>query len=84
MREFNYKALAKEFYSMVKDTTPETAVKVEVTRYSGKDNGINIIPAKTNTRGNFYHVTEMVDFCRFKKLSCYITHHEGVCVARMY
>ena len=77
----NWKDLAEEFYNMVKDTTPDTAVRVEVV---GKANGIDIYPAETNTCNAFFCVEEFIDFIRCKGLSGYVSVVDGICVARIH
>ena len=83
-KSVDWKAMAEEFYNLVKDTTDETAVRVEVTNFSGVDNGIDIYPADTNTTNCFYQTEEIVDFCRCKGLSNHVSVVDGICVARIY
>ena len=81
----NWKALAEEFYNMTKDTTPDTAVRVEVfTNTKGKADGIDIYPAETNRCNAFFFVEEFTDFIRCKGLSGYVSVVDGICVARIH
>ncbi len=80
----NWKVLAEEFYNMVKDTTPDTAVRLEVTDNDSLTTGIDIYPAETNISGSFFHMCELVDFCRCKGLLCYVRVWEGQAVARIF
>ena len=79
MEKRNYKALAREFKEMVKNCTEATAVKVVA-----DETGIDIYPAKTNTTGTFYHTEEMVDFCRFRRLSNWIDVYNGSTRVHIY
>lgn len=72
----NWKSLAREFNNMVKDTTKETAVIVQ-----DQKDWIEISPASTNTSNAFFCTEEIVDFCRCKGLSNYVSNRDGVCVA---
>jgi len=79
MEKRNWKALAREFREMVKNTTDATKVIVKV-----GDNDIAIYPAKTNHTKAFYCTEELIDFCRCKRLSNHVTVIDGVCVAKIY
>ena len=80
----NWKALAEEFHNMVKDTTPETAVRLEVIDNDSLTRGIDIYPADTNISGTFFQIEALVDFCRCKGLSCHVGVWEGKTVARIF
>ena len=80
----DWKALAEEFYNMVKNTTPATAVRVEVTKSGDEDGGIDIYPAETNDTNCFYCAEDLVDFCRCKGLSEHISVVNGICVAHIF
>ena len=73
-KNLDWNALKEEFYNMVCDTTPETAVRVELSidESKGEVDGINVYPAETNKTKVFYHPEELVDFCRCKGLDCWI------------
>ena len=76
-KNLDWNALAEEFYNMVKDTTPETAVKVEVYQGMKGVEGIDVFPAETNISNYICHLEEVVDFTRCKGLSCWIDIAEG-------
>ncbi len=81
----DWKALAEEFNSMVMNTTPETAVRVEVFKgMKGEYSGIDIYPAETNNSNCFYCVEELVDFCRCKGLNCWVDVIGGVVRAHIH
>ena len=84
-KNLDWKALAQEFNNMVKDTTPETAVYVEVTKnLDGKDGGFEVIPAETNLTGTCFCLEEVVDFARCKGLSCHVSAYTCKAVARIF
>ena len=84
-KNLDWHALAQEFCNMVKDTTPETAVYVEVTKnINGKDGGFEVIPAESNYSGTCFCLEEVVDFARCKGLSCYVSAYTGKAVARIF
>ena len=76
-KKMDWKTLAEEFKGMVENTTPETAVRVEISKELNID-GIDIYPAETNKSNCFYMVEEIVDFCRCKGLSCWVDVNDGV------
>lgn len=79
MEKRNYKALAREFKQLIKGCTKATADKVVV-----DENGIDIFPAKTNDSGTFYHTEELIDFCRFRKLSNWVGVYQGKTWVHIY
>ena len=78
-KNLDWNALKDEFYNMVCDTTPETAVRMELSidESKGEADGINVYPAETNRLNVFYFPEELVDFCRCKGLDCYVDIDEG-------
>lgn len=66
MKERNLKELAKELANLIGESTPETAVKAAVVNF-----GIELHPTGENDGRCFYHMENVVDFCRCKKFSCY-------------
>lgn len=82
IQERDFVALADEFRAML-GTTPDTMAIVTPT-----ERGIVITPAESNTLGTFYHADKLVDFCRCKSLSCYVTSAIGngklITVAHIY
>ena len=77
-KNLDWNALAEEFYNMVKDTTPETAVKVEVYRCSdGSNGGIDVYPADINYSNYICQLEEVVDFTRCKGLSSWADIRDG-------
>lgn len=83
-KNLDWNALAEEFYNMVKDSTPETAVRVELTTNDDVPDGFNVLPAETNVAHTFFHTEELVDFARCKGLSNYVSVSDGMAVARVY
>ena len=69
MKERNWSALAQELTELISNTTEATAVEVRVY----KDSSLELYPIKENDGKCFFHMEEVVDFCRCKKLSCYVS-----------
>lgn len=77
-KNLDWNALAEEFYNMVKNSTPQTAVKVEVYQCAdGSCDGINVYPAGTNYNNYICQLEEVVDFTRCKGLSSWADVEDG-------
>ena len=77
MKERNWSALAQELTELIGDTTEATAVEVRVY----KDSSLELYPIKDNNGTCFYHMETVVDFCRCKKLCCYVSYmYSSACV----
>ena len=74
-----YKKVATELRKRMCSCTIATAVKIVV-----DENGIDILPAKTNEMGTFYHTEIMVDFCRLWGLSNFVDSYNGKARAHIY
>ena len=68
MKERNWEALAQELIELIGNSTEATAVEVKV-----ENNAIELHPKKGNDGTAFSHTEEVVDFCRCKKLSNYVS-----------
>lgn len=69
MKEKDFKKLASELMELIGESTPATRVKPVVSEYR-----IELHPDGDDNLGNaFYHLEYVVDFCRVKKCSCYVT-----------
>lgn len=69
MKEKNWKKLANELMELIGESTPATKVKAKV-----ENSRIELYPeGDENDGGAFFHIEEVVDFCRVKKLSSYVT-----------
>lgn len=65
----NWEALADELRSLLEDNTiPQISCCVEA-----KENMIEITPGWYNVNGSFHHVERLADFCRYKRLLCWIS-----------
>lgn len=62
-------ALAQELRELIGNPTDATAVKIIVNE---ETHDIEIHPANTNLTRTFYHLNEVVDFCRVKGLSNFV------------
>ena len=65
----NFDQLAKELRELIGNHTEATAVKIIVNEEA---HDIEIHPANTNLTRTFYHLNEVVDFCRVKGLSNFV------------
>lgn len=74
-----YRKVARELREKMGDHTEATAVRI-----IADETGVDILPAKTNTRGTFYHTEELVDYCRYKGLSNWVSVYEGKTKAHVY
>lgn len=69
MKEKGFKKLANELMELIGDSTPATRVKPVV-----RSSYIELHPDGIENCGSaFYHMSEVVDFCRVKRCSCYTT-----------
>ena len=71
-------ALAQELRELIGNPMEATAVEIIVNE---RISDIEIHPAKTNYSRAFYHLYEVVDFCRVKGLSNYICVEINNCKA---
>lgn len=62
-------ALAQELRELIGNPTEATAVEIIVNE---RTSDIEIHPARTNLSRTFYHLNEVVDFCRVKGLSNFV------------
>ena len=68
MKEKDFKKLANELMELIGEATLATRVKPVVC-----NNHIELHPDGYENDGNvFYHLEEVVDFCRVKRCSCYV------------
>ena len=74
----NLEALAQELRELIGDRTAATSVEIIVNEKSGD---IEIHPAATNYTRTFYHLNEVVDFCRVKGLSSFVCVEINNCKA---
>ena len=70
--------LAQELRELIGTPTEATAVEIIVNE---RTSDIEIHPAKTNLSRTFYHLNNVVDFCRVKGLSNYICVEINNCKA---
>lgn len=73
-----YKKIAKELRERM-NVTEATAVVVVA-----EEDGVNILPAKTNTTKTFFHSVKLVDFCRFYGLNDWISVKDNMPMVRVY
>lgn len=71
-------ALAQELRELIGNSTAATAVEIIVNE---RTSDIEIHPAKTNLSRTFYHLNEVVDFCRVKGLSNFVCVEINNCKA---
>lgn len=74
-----YKKVAKELRKRLSSCTAATSVKIVV-----DENGIDILPAKTNDTGAFYHTEVIIDCCRFWGLSNFVDSYNGKTRVHIY
>lgn len=67
--EKDLEALAQELRELIGNHTEATAVEIIVNEEA---QDIEIHPASTNLMRTFYHLNEVVDFCRVKGLSNFV------------
>lgn len=68
MKKKDFKKLANELMELIGESTPATRVKSVVCNFR-----IELHPDGDENDGNvFYHLEEVVDFCRVKRCSCYV------------
>jgi hypothetical protein len=79
MEKRNYKQLANQFKKLYTRTTDETAYKVKA-----EEESITLYPASTNYSNAFYHLENVVDFCRVYKLSCYVSTEDEKTVVKIF
>lgn len=68
MKEKNYSVLAQELREYLGEMNEGIAVEV-----TSDEGGIEVMPASKLKYAAFHYTEEIVDFCRFKKLSNYIS-----------
>lgn len=71
-------ALAQELRELIGNPTEATAVEIIVNE---RTSDIEIHPANTNLSRTFYHLNNVVDFCRVKGLSNYVCVEINNCKA---
>lgn len=64
MKERNWEELGQELADLIGETTAQTAVEVKIGNES-----LDLFPAKENDGHCFFHMPQVVDFCRCKRLS---------------
>lgn len=80
MKNVDYERLANLFKEMHGKSTPATEIEVKVI-----NDGIELHPEKSRTyTDTFYHLEEVVDFCRVFGLSNYVIAENGIIKCRMY
>lgn len=71
-------ALAQELRELIGNPTEATAVEIIVNE---RISDIEIHPASTNLSRTFYHLNEVVDFCRVKGMSNFVCVEINNCKA---
>lgn len=79
MEKRNYKQLANQFKKLYTQMTDATAYKVK----AGEDS-FTLYPASTNYSNAFYHLENVVDFCRVYKLSCYVSTEDDQTIVKIF
>lgn len=80
-KKLDWKKLGEHFKEMVSNATEETrdAIVVDV------ENGyIDVFPAETNKSNGLFHTEEVVDFCRYWKLTHWVGIWDGKVYAHIY
>ena len=74
----NFDQLAKELRELIGNPTEATAVEIIANE---RTSDIEIHPAQTNLTRSFFHLNEVVDFCRVKGMSNFVCVEINNCKA---